>query len=173
MAPGLKCSCLLIALASPLAGQAPAAAPYRDAALTPEEAARVRLLVLEGVFTSVPEVLHYRFGRALGTLVETALSIFTRYDPHHTSTPLYVARRFKHTKMPVALITSEADTVVDPKMTDTISAALRAPDSFPGSGNTTHVLRLKTSPHSDYATDNVEDRAAYVAFMRDMYKQHV
>ena len=43
MATGLKCTCLLIALASPLAGQAPATAPYRDATLPVED--RVRDLV--------------------------------------------------------------------------------------------------------------------------------
>jgi predicted esterase len=134
------------------------------ARLTNEEAARVRLVVLEGCFTDVPRVLNYRFTSLLGPVVNTLLSWVTAYNPEDQATPLRAAQALSHA-FPVALVASHADRVVPHAMTTELYEALP-------SGQRKHVLMLNRSAHSDYATGNEEDRAAYVAFMSDLYAQY-
>ncbi len=135
------------------------------ALLTPEELRRVRFMVLEGIFNNVNDMLTYRFGKVLGAVVSAVLVSFTRYSPSHAATPLSVARAFPHKDLPIALVTSEADSVVDPAMVKRIRNALRDEAGV----KFVDFLKLRDSPHSDYATHNKDDRNGYVEFMSQMY----
>ncbi len=136
------------------------------ARLTAEEAGRVRFLWLEGCFTDVPRVLTYRFGAWLGAFVGWVLARVTRYAPG-APTPLDAARAFPHKEMPVLLVTSRADAIVDPLMTSALYDALPQVEPWK------RVLILDTSPHSDYATDNVADRARYAETLTGMYNAFI
>lgn len=136
------------------------------AKLTPEEAARVKLVVLEGVFTNVPDVLTYRFGHFLANLIHKVLPVFTQYRPSRP-TPLDAATSFPHKELPVAVVTSQADDIVDPKMGKTIHGVLSQKTSA------AHLLELRESPHSGYSTDNKGDREMYATFLQGLYDKYL
>jgi hypothetical protein len=139
------------------------------AQMTPEELNRVGLVLLEGAFDTVPAVARARFGPYLGALVTWVLTWATSYDPS-SPTPLDLAKSFP-AKVPVAFVTSEADTVVP--MAHTL--ALRDAVVAARGGNAAHVhtLILKKSWHSFYANQDLEDQTAYRAFVDSLYRKYI
>ncbi len=135
-------------------------------ALTVDEIKRVRFMVLEGVFTSVPEVIQYRFNNVVGAIVEVGLRMFTRYNPAAT-TPLEIAQIFEHKNLPIAIVASAIDTIVDPRMGKNICKALTDVAKV----KQVKFLKLKSSSHGGCATDNTDDRRAYVAFLNKFYNK--
>ncbi len=137
--------------------------------MTPEEQAGIGLVLLEGAFDTVPNVAKFRFGKVLGRLVPWLLSWTTRYDPAFP-TPLELARQFPK-NVPVAFITSMADTVVPMSSTlalrDTVLAARN------GNAEHLHTLVLGRSGHSVYATGNLEDQTRYRGFVNELYQKYV
>ena len=93
----------------------------------------------------------------------------TAYDPAH-ATPLDMAKAFP-ARVPVAFVTSKADTVVP--MAHTL--ALRDAVVAARGGDATHVhtLVLEQSGHSTYVNEDAEDQARYRAFMDGLYTQYV
>ena len=124
----------------------------------------VRFMILEGVFTSVPDVLTYRFGRGLGHFIEAVLGIFTRYD-YRAPTPLSIAKTFPHTTLPIGVVTSAVDSVVDKDQCAKIHNVLKEKAGV----ETVRFLALNNSPHSDFGTGNVEDRKLYADFLESFY----
>lgn len=135
--------------------------------LTPEEASRVRFMVLEGIFTEARRVMELRFGSGITVTLERFLAYLTEYNPNSKTTPKSVAREFKHKEMPLLLVTSRVDTIVDPSLSDAMYKILS--DRVKHS----HLLTLEHSPHSSYATWNQEDRALYVTHMQDYINRFV
>lgn len=137
--------------------------------MTPEEQAALAFVLLEGAFDTVPAVARARFGPWLGPLVTALLPWLTSYDAAHP-TPLDMARAFP-ARVPVAFVTSKADTVVP--MAHTL--ALRDAVVAARGGDATHVhtLVLEKSGHSTYVNEDLEDQARYRAFVDGLYRQYV
>lgn len=137
--------------------------------VTPEEQANLGFVLLEGAFDTVPNVARARFGRWLGLFVAWALPWVTSYDSTH-ATPLDMARSFP-ANVPVAFVTSKADTVVP--MAHTL--ALRDAVVAARGGDETHVhtLILEKSSHSTYANEDLDDQRRYREFMDTLYRQYV
>lgn len=153
------------------------------AVLTPEERQRVALVVLEGVFDTVENVLYDRFekGARFGVrarVVRWLLRRVTQYRPD-APTPLDAARALSAEMRdhengvkrvpPVAVITSAVDRVVYPTSTRAVYDALVGASR----DARVHFLELKASTHSGYTTDSDADRRAYRDFMADMYARYV
>jgi len=138
--------------------------------LTSTEVARVPLVICEGAFTTVEDVIDTRFPLPVRVLVRAILALFTRYKPSANAawSPLQAATHFIHKKLPIVLVTSQADTVVVPVLTKRLAVALR-------NSGLEHVyeIELADSPHSGYAWFNDDDRALYVTELDKIYKKHV
>jgi len=137
--------------------------------MTPEELNRVGLVLLEGAFDTVPAVARARFGSWLGPFITWVLTWTTAYDSR-APTPLDLAKSFP-AKVPVAFITSEADTVVPMAHTLALRDAVVAARG--GNAEHVHVLILKKSGHSFYANQDLEDQTAYRAFVDSLYRKYI
>jgi pimeloyl-ACP methyl ester carboxylesterase len=137
--------------------------------MTPEELNRVGLVLLEGAFDTVPSVARARFGPILGPLITCVLTWATSYDPT-APTPLDLAKFFP-AKVPVAFITSEADTVVP--MSNTLALRDAVVEARGGNGSHVHTLILKKSGHSFYANQDLEDQTRYREFVDSLYQRYI
>jgi hypothetical protein len=128
---------------------------------------RVKFAVLEGVFTSVPDVMRYRFGPRWAPTLERLLLGVTEYKADQTS-PLDIAARFAHPQLPLLLVSSIQDTLVPLAQTQEVHRALCARGM--------KILTLKVlehSPHSSYATWDDRDRQVYAAVIQEAINKHV
>lgn len=122
----------------------------------------VKLVVLEGCPSSIPDVLKLRHPY-LAPVMEWLLSVFTKYDP--AIAKYYSAVKFASTfphKIPVAFITSKADKSVPMASTLAIYQAL-ADAGHPS----LHLLVLDDAHHDKYATHS-GDCQKYAAFMQEL-----
>lgn len=134
-----------------------------------EQQDEIGLVVLEGAFDTVPNTAHARFGTGIGSFLTWVLGWATAYDPA-APTPLDLVKSFP-AHVPVAFITSKADTVVP--MAHTL--ALRDAVVAARGGDTTHVhtLVLEKSGHSSYVNQDLGDQTLYRAFMDSLYRKYV
>jgi hypothetical protein len=137
--------------------------------MTPEEQDWAGLVLLEGAFDTVPAVARARFGRLLGPLIVWVLTWATAYDPA-APTPLDLAKSFP-AKVPVAFITSKADTVVPMAHTLALRDAVVAARG--GNDEHVHTLVLEKSGHSFYANQDLEDQTRYRAFVDSLYRRYI
>jgi pimeloyl-ACP methyl ester carboxylesterase len=139
------------------------------ARLTPGEAARVGLLVLEGVFDTIPNVLEARYGRFLGAVAAWLLEKVTSCKPHSEVTPLAVAKTFPHRTMPVLVVASAADWHVPLKLGKRVYAALVDEAQV----NDATFLALAESHHARMSCDKAADRAAYARTLEALYAKYL
>jgi hypothetical protein len=137
--------------------------------MTPEEQNWVGLVLLEGAFDTVPSVARARFGPYLGPLITWVLTWATSYDPS-APTPLDLAKSFP-AKVPVAFITSKADTVVPMAHTLALRDAVVAARG--GNAEHVHVLVLEKSGHSFYANQDLGDQTRYREFVDSLYRAYI
>jgi hypothetical protein len=137
--------------------------------MTPEEQEWVHLVLLEGAFDTVPAVARTRFGPYLGPFITWVLTWATSYDPA-APTPLDLAKAFPP-KVPVAFVTSKADTVVPMAHTLALRDAVVAARG--GDASQVHTLILEKSGHSFYANQDLEDQTAYRAFVDSLYRTYI
>lgn len=126
----------------------------------------LKLVVLEGSPDSIPNVLEARYRRFFGAIVEDILCTFTKYTRKdaRTYSGLKLAANFPK-DVPVALVTSEKDTVVPMANTLALANALKA------SGHTkVHLLCLKHASHDSYLTGHPDDRKDYIEFITNLRK---
>jgi hypothetical protein len=131
--------------------------------LTPEEQARIALVIVEAPFDSFPNVLNsWPYLRYLSGL---QLYLISRYGLYEASqlTPISIIDRIPHT-LPIAFITSERDTVVPKACTMNLIERLNAS----GHPNVFHC-ELEHSSHDGMSLENDEDRMKYWEFLNMLY----
>jgi len=129
---------------------------------------RVRLVILEGCFTSVRQVLYYRYGR-FAPIFDWLLRTFTQYQKEiynieKSFAPELRVEKFPH-NIPIAFITSLQDKDVPPDQTLFLARRL----ATLGHANV-FVLVLTHSSHSTYAVSHPEDQLEYAKYIHSLYK---
>ena len=131
----------------------------------PHERRRLALVVLEAPFDSVENALKYRYGEDWGKLAFDVVRRLTNYSATFLS-PARAAWRFP-LDVPVAFITSRADSVVHHNQTAYLMDILRVR----GHPNM-HHLQLESSAHTHMPLGDGEDQHRYVRFMEEMYERY-
>jgi hypothetical protein len=124
----------------------------------------VSLVILEGCFSSVEDVLERRYGKLSG-YVSSGISMFSKYRKDGPS-PLKYVDQFPE-GVPIVFITSKADKEVPSVSTKILANALAAKNK-----NEVFLLELETSPHPNYMFDNAHDRNNYETFIHAIYKKY-
>ena len=130
--------------------------------------AQVKLVILEGCFDSVENVIAKRFPFLFSFLASKALELLTQYSKKEDqeSSPLALVNFFPR-RIPVAFITSEIDHVVP--LTNTLNLV----NALKNTGHEhVHLLVLKHSTHSTYASFHKEDQIRYQSFIHGLYKKY-
>jgi hypothetical protein len=123
-----------------------------------------QLIILEGCFTTVTDVLQKRYGK-LHTLAQRLLTRFTSYNPQGHS-PADLCKDFP-AGIPVVFISSKKDREVHYELTHKLAHTLAAQKQ-----NDVYLITLDNSSHSGYALDNQTDRQKYQACMHAIYKKY-
>jgi hypothetical protein len=140
---------------------------------------RIKMVVLEGCFSSIEDVFkHWVAHRSytdpnfwiaklvLFLLKKNMLSWFIRYKHNPEYDPINLVSRLPR-DVPVLFITSEIDEVVPADQT------IQLYDKLKESGHQkAHLLVLSRSRHPAYMFDDEEDRTRYRKFILDMYKKY-
>jgi len=134
-------------------------------ALATHQYQNVRLVILEGCFTSVTKVIRNQFGSILSPLVEFGLSLATDYKPGHMR-PIKSCAKIS-TQVPIGFVTSKRDTLVPPSTTMRLVEKLRR-----AGHEHVHVLTLRQSPHGRYVFTDAIDREAYLLWLHALYKHY-
>ena len=133
------------------------------AKMSTEMQEKVKLVVLEGVFDSVTNVLAKRLSTGGGKVAEYFLCLIGQYDAYQMS-PVEAANMFPE-NIPVAFIYSEKDTVVHPEGTRAVIDAVKARIG----DEKVHVLRFEEGHHSSLSMDIVENQVKYKEFLESLY----
>lgn len=123
-----------------------------------------KILVLEGCFTSVGDVLTKRYGR-LRSYIEKILEKLTSYSRTGYS-PISLVDKFP-ANIPVVFISSMLDKEVPYELTHKLAHTLAARKK-----NDVYLITLKHSSHSGYALDHEEDRNYYQTCIHAIYKKY-
>lgn len=125
----------------------------------------VRLVVLEGCFYEFKDVLNNWFGESASSLLNTGLSLFTKYRTDGPS-PKTSIENFPE-NVPVVFITSQIDKVVPPTSVEKLANELNARGQ-----NDVYLLKLKNSSHPNFMFDDQQDRDNYEAFINAIYERY-
>ncbi len=124
----------------------------------------VKVVVLEGCFASIEDVLQRWYGR-LSPYISSGISLFSKYRKTGPS-PLGCVDEFP-AGVPVVFVTSKVDKTVPSASTKLLAETLAQKQK-----NDVYVLELETAPHPGYMFDNAEDRNNYEAFIHAIYKKY-
>ena len=124
----------------------------------------LRLVILEGIFTSIEDVFRARYGVFADMLLQ-GLERVTKFERNGPSPRALVDKL--PPAVPIAFITSEADTEVPAKLTKELYELVAARGQNP-----THLLVLKHSSHSQYALAHPTDRSNYMQFVHQLYAKY-
>lgn len=125
----------------------------------------VRLVVLEGCFYTVNDVLKNRYLAPISSLFKLVLNVFTRYH-HDGPTPAKSVHHFPE-NVPVVFITSKKDHLVPASSTIKLAKTLAARQK-----NDIYLLELECANHVNYMFDNKTDHDNYEAFMHAIYHKY-
>lgn len=123
-----------------------------------------KLVILEGCYSSIEDVLEERFGTFSG-YVSSGLSLFTKYHKDGPS-PMKCVDDFP-AGVPVVFITSKIDREVPSTTTRRLANALAEKNR-----NDVYLLELESSRHPTYMYDNIDDRNNYEAFIHAIYRKY-
>jgi hypothetical protein len=134
--------------------------------LTPEEQARIALVIVEAPFDTFPNVLNaWPYLRYVAGIQLYLISRFGLYEPSQL-TPLDAITQISH-KIPIAFITSECDTVVPKTCTQNLI------DRLHESGHPLiHHCELQRSSHDGMSLEDKEDQQMYFDFMNALYDRY-
>jgi Prolyl oligopeptidase family len=121
------------------------------------------LVILEGCFSCVPDVLNFRYGKAW-KVASWLLHKFTQYDPNGPS-PLSSIDHFP-ANVPVVFISSQADTSVPYACTKKLAYALAQKG-----GNDVYLITLATAGHTTYSI-TPKDRELYRNCLHAIYREY-
>lgn len=134
--------------------------------LTPQEQARIALVVVEAPFDSFPNVLNsWPYLRYVSGVQLYLISRFGLYNSNQL-TPIDTVTQIPHS-LPIAFITSEIDTVVPKSCTQNLIDRLRE------SGHPQiHHCELQHSSHDGMPLEDKDDQLMYCNFMNTMYDRY-
>ena len=142
------------------------------ARLTAQEIKRIPMIICEAPFTTVGDVIGTRFAGTpnIQALVRFLLTWLARYRSEHDATwsPLAAALTFPHKMLPIVLVRSLVDTVVVPKLTETLANVLRNVHV-----KNVHEIVLQHSAHSDFTLAHDDDRRHYVDELNTLYTRYL
>lgn len=124
----------------------------------------VKLVVLEGCFSSVEDILGKRFG-FFAPAVSKFLSHFTAYRPEGPS-PISNIDNIPE-DIPIAFISSKVDKEVPHETTVNLATSLAEVRRGP-----VYLLKLESSPHKAYMHNNLEDRQRYQQFIHAIFHKY-
>lgn len=131
----------------------------------PDDAlARIKLVVLEGVFDSVEHVIDRRFPPPFRPLIRSLLT-HSQYRATGSSPIGLVDLLPKN--IPIVIITSRTDTIVHPACT--LNLYRRLSERMAN----VHLITLNHSSHSGYATDDVGDIGRYYTKLMEIYARYL
>jgi len=125
----------------------------------------VALVVLEGCFFSVDDVINNRFNPLSRKIIKSAISSFTKHELNGISPGSKISEFPEN--VPVVFITSEIDKEVPCSTTIKLAKALANKGK-----NDVYLLKLKKSSHPNYMFDHLYDRNQYEFFMHALYKKY-
>lgn len=125
----------------------------------------VKLIILEGCFYSIDDILSHKFSQPIPTIVNSGLSLFTQYHKNGPSPGKHV-EEFP-VDVPVVFITSEVDNIVPCHSTEKLANALANKQK-----NDVYLLKLRRSSHPNYMFDDSEDRNQYETFIHAVYERY-
>ena len=124
----------------------------------------VKLVILEGCFYSINDIMSRRYYWPLPKMIEAALSLFA-YAPKGIS-PSSQITKFPE-NVPVVFISSRIDEVVP------YASTLQLAQELANKGkNEVYLLTLQRSRHPHYMVDNAIDRSNYESFIHAVYKKY-
>jgi hypothetical protein len=132
--------------------------------LSPDVAQHVGLVLLEAPFDNLESVV-----RESSWTPGIVMSLIKRFGKYDGDQGAYELPDMTHLRCPIAFVTSAVDTRVPESCTLRLMEAVRA--SFPHLQ--IHHLRLRHNNHDTMLIGHPEDRAAYVAFVETLYRQHI
>jgi len=124
----------------------------------------VKLVILEGCYSSIEDVLERRYG-TFSNHISSGISFFSKYRKEGPS-PLKYVDNFP-ADIPVVFITSKIDKTVPSASTKILANALAQNQK-----NDVYVLELESARHPSYMFDNVQDRDSYETFIHAIYKKY-
>lgn len=146
-----------------------AATTFSALAANPYDLNKIRLIILEGCFDTVPHVLKMRHPWLLGLegVRNVALRVLARMTGFKLNgrSPLSLVDSFP-VGVPVIFITSAVDTSVNPRCTQCLIDALKRRGSNP-----IYKLMLKRSSHPHYMMDDTEDTENYRDCLHALYRR--
>ena len=144
------------------------------------DTSRIKLVVLEGCFTSIEDVFkhwvehrsyfdsNYILARLfLWLLSKDLLKYIVSYESKREHDPINIVDSLPH-NIPIAFITCDVDIVVPASQTIALYEKVKAT----GHPNV-HLLQLKNSRHHAYMFDDENDRNAYKTFINDLYNKYI
>lgn len=123
----------------------------------------VRLIVLEGCYDRLQDVMRRRYGRFLTPIIEFGLGMATEYQPGEMN-PIDALHGLSH-EIPVAFITSHADRYVPVHLVMRMVWALRKDGH-----ERVHVLQLWHARHGNYTHGHRVDSEAYQSWLHALYR---
>jgi len=145
-----------------------AATTFNAVALNKYDTSRIKLIVLESCFDSIPSLLRSWYPRMCSQakiccMVQKLLSLGTGYR-HDGPAPEKLVNCFP-AHVPVVFVTSKIDTTVPSRCTKHMAQLLANRGENP-----VYLLELHCSSHPKYTIDDQEDRESYQRFMHTLYK---
>lgn len=143
-------------------------------AIAKEKYPEVKLVVLEGAFDSIPNLIFNRASRyfksnvvasCISCAISAGISFFTKYRNNGPS-PITAVENFPE-DIPVVFITSQSDAIVPCENTENLAYSLAKRGN-----NDVYLLKLKNSSHPDYMYDDKQDRETYERFIHAIYKKY-
>jgi hypothetical protein len=133
-------------------------------ALCSHQYSNVRLVILEGIFDSIPNLLPLRYPRTYGIAL-SGLERLTSFRRDGASPISLVSRCPPH--IPLVFITSKLDTEVPSTSTRCMVDAL-----MKRAQNPIYLLTLQHSSHAGYALEHGADRTQYATLLHAIYRRY-
>jgi len=145
-----------------------AATTFNAAAVNDYDMNKIKLIVLESCYDSIPLLMQAKNSRlspdsTLSSMLQTLLSLCTGYKKDGFS-PIELVDTFPR-DVPVVFVTSEKDITVPSSCTQNIAQAL-----VQRGRNLVYLLKLKNSSHPQYTLEDKEDIKTYLCTMHALYK---
>jgi len=136
--------------------------------LNQEEINRIKLVILEAPFDTVPNVIRSRYGALLAPSILYALKNYAKYDDNQES-PLDAVSSSKFPiNLPLGFITSKVDNIVPCYHTMKLINILKSRGH-----DRIHHIELENSHHSNMTLNNENDIKSYYEFVHKLYNKYI
>lgn len=136
--------------------------------LNQEEINRIKLVIVEAPFDTVPNVINSRYGSLLAPSVLYMLKNYAKYDDNQESPLSAVSSSKFPINLPLGFITSKVDNIVPCYHTMKLINILKSRGH-----NRIHHLELENSHHSNMTLNNENDIKSYYEFVHKLYNKYI